>query len=153
MTNTKIDFEIGIEKESQGETDKKKAKYKDKSKGSAKGKATVDSLGNVTIVEARGTNLDLTFELEKDNWDNYHFENSNKKMSFSASVANATWQDEFTISEPATGQTSRTMTVLDLNNDGKDWNYQITLFLNDGLTPSAGTPATLTLDPVIKNKV
>ena len=113
MTNTKIDFEIGIEKESQGETDKKKAKYKDKSKGSAKGKATVDSLGNVTIVEARGTNLDLTFELEKDNWDNYHFENSSEKMSFSASVANATWQDEFTISEPATGQTSRTMTVLD----------------------------------------
>lgn len=153
MTTLTIDFEIGIEKKSQGESDKKKAKYKDKSKGSAKGKATVDESGNVTIAVSNGTELDLRFELDSDNWSNYHFENNTGKLSFSATESDSPWQDEFTLSEPVFGQTGRSMTIKDLNNDGKDWNYQITLYLNDGLTPSKNSPATLTLDPVIKNKV
>lgn len=147
-------FEVGIEKKSQDEKDKKKAKYKNKTKGGNKDYASVADNGDLTINVAKNTAIDLEFELQDGDWDNYHFENNptDGKVSFTSSVISADSPGEFSIKAPAAGTSSRTMTVTDLNNDGQQWSYTVTLYLNAGIAPGSGNPAVLPLDPIIKNK-
>lgn len=138
MTNPSL--EIVIEKESANEKDKTKAKYKAKKGSGGSASASTDDQGNITINAGKGSSVDLVFSLKDDNWSNYHFATE----SFHATLDN-TSNTEFSVNL-APGNAPRSMTITDLNNDGKQWRYQITLYGKNSNYPN------LTLDPVIRNK-
>ncbi|MBN8430016.1 hypothetical protein JF535_04025 [Microbulbifer salipaludis] len=111
--------------------------------------ASINGDGTISITKPKGAAVKIAFRLQSGVYDGYKF---NQQTSFSASkvetgeVGNFACElgdsDDPELSVAKVKDSSRTLVVIDKNDDGSDWQYTLTIYKDN---------AAVILDPMIKN--